>query len=186
MRRKAFFSLNPVETDIQDQEAEHNTARESLIEQGFTIYRAFTAKKPYLFIDMNHRRWAIAADEFAKPVIYRFEDVLDCRIWENDIKNCNSLKVYITVNDVENPLITLNLITFSTARDSFVYKNEVEYAQKIVSVFTIMMHRQPSASPAAPESIPSQVRQLAELKAQGILTEEEFKCLKTKVIDLAP
>lgn len=40
----------------------------------------------------------------------------------------------------------------------------------------------PAASPAGEESVIDQLKQLGELKAQGILTEEEFAAQKAKLL----
>lgn len=158
------------------------TAEEKLLTQGFVISRKFVSKKPYIYIDHVHKKWAVAGDGEAEPKIYAFSDVLGCNIWENSAKNCNALRVNIIVNDAENPLICVNLISFPAAKDSFVYKNEIACAQNIMSTF-IYMKSQPGAAPAGSiENIPEAIRQLAGLEHEGILTEKEFEQKKTELL----
>ena len=153
---------------------------ERLREQGFTICKKFVLKKPYIYVDYVHKKWAAAADETAEPRIFSFSDILHCEIWENSVKRCHSLKVSIVVNDAQMPLMNINLINFATPKESITYKKRIDYAQEIVSTFIYMKSQQ--SLPDA-EKIPAEIRQLAELERQGVLTQEEFSKKKAELLE---
>ena len=47
-----------------------------------------------------------------------------------------------------------------------------------------MLHRQPPAAPVAQEDPITQIERLGALKAQGLITEEEFNAQKAKILGL--
>jgi hypothetical protein len=184
---KRIFSFNSKTSETYsgshlEPTEENKTTEEKLKMQGFEISKAFVMKKPHVYIDNEHKKWATAKDDRAEPHIYDFSEILDCEIWENSFKTCNSLKVFIVVDDAENPLIYVNLINFPTAKNSFQYKKDIGYAQDIASTFIYMKNQPRNNTSFTNISIPFEIKQLADLEGQGILTQEEFYKKKTELL----
>lgn len=96
---------------------------------------------------------------------------------------CNSLVIKITVNDIENPTIYINLIKKATKKNTNTYKSLYNLAHQILSLLRLMCNsKEPQNRAQNSESIPDQIKKLAELKDQGILTEEEFTKKKTELL----
>lgn len=60
-------------------------------------------------------------------------------------------------------------------------QDQQQYAQGSYDEQPPQAYQQPAPPPAAPDPI-SQLKQLAELKSQGILTEAEFQAQKEKIL----
>jgi hypothetical protein len=57
------------------------------------------------------------------------------------------------------------------------------WAQQDADQYGQQQYAEPAPAPAAPtQSVPEQLKELAELKQQGILTEEEFAAQKAKLL----
>ena len=54
---------------------------------------------------------------------------------------CESLQIKLTVNDLSNPALFIDVIRSKTAKGSLKYRNDFELAQKIVSVLNVIISR---------------------------------------------
>ena len=54
---------------------------------------------------------------------------------------CESLQIKLTVNDLNNPAVFIDVIRSKTAKRSLKYQNDFELAQKIVSVLNVIISR---------------------------------------------
>lgn len=96
---------------------------------------------------------------------------------------CNNLKIKITVNNINKPTVYINLINTATKKDSFTYKASYNAAQEVLSTLQLICNNlEQQNNIQSSESIPDQIKKLAELKEQGILTEEEFTKKKTELL----
>lgn len=96
---------------------------------------------------------------------------------------CNSLKIKITINDINSPTAYINLIKTATKKDSFTYKALYNSAQEVLSTLQLICNNlEPQNDSQNCESIPDQIKKLAELKDQGILSEEEFANKKIELL----
>ena len=104
----------------------------------------------------------------------------------------NSLRIKITVNDIQNPAIYINLISVKTKSDSFIYKAHYNYAQEILSVFSLIQKQNESIQIAASteehkDKTVSPADEILKYKAlldEGVLTQEEFEAKKKQLLSL--
>jgi len=104
-------------------------------------------------------------------------------------QNCNLLEVRIRTDDFENPQYVIPYIKgFAVAKTSSMYKNSVESAQELISVLNyITSNGEKTASvsevPETKSGVGERLRELNDLKNEGILTAEEFETEKKKILN---
>ena len=54
---------------------------------------------------------------------------------------CESLQIKLTVNDLNNPAIFIDVVRSRMAKKSLKYQTDFELAQKIVSVLNVIIQR---------------------------------------------
>lgn len=96
----------------------------------------------------------------------------------------NSLKVKITINNISNPDVYINLVTSQLKANSILYKAAANEAQEIISTLAII-----SKSNEAQEntngnsvSVADELIKLKGLMEDGILSQEEFDIEKNKLL----
>ena len=114
---------------------------------------------------------------------------------------CNKLQLKISTKNNDRPLIFLSLITFPVQTNSASYKNAMLQAQQILSYLDIInsinsseLKEQVSPVNAMPTSnesdkssatsLSEEILKLKDLLDQGIITEDEFKAMKAKLVSL--
>lgn len=98
----------------------------------------------------------------------------------------NNMSLKIITSDINNSLIVIPILETATKRDSEKYKKAWSTAQNahaiIVSIIKTSSSVQPVKISAPTESPLAQIENLAKLKEQGILTEEEFTEKKAELL----
>lgn len=95
----------------------------------------------------------------------------------------SSLKVKITINDIRNPVIYIELINTPIKSDSLPFKQAYGYAQEILSVFSLINHvSQEIVSGSERTSVADEIIKLKSLVDVGVLTQEEFDKEKEKLL----
>ncbi|MBW8350731.1 SHOCT domain-containing protein [Bacillus sp. IITD106] len=97
---------------------------------------------------------------------------------------CSSLRLKITVNDMNNPAVYINFLETNTKKDGFVYKTMVQQAQECLSTFQLICDRQKNSNTTI-EPTPSAADELRKFKGlldEGIITQEEFEKKKQELL----
>ncbi len=106
---------------------------------------------------------------------------------KKQISTCNLLQIKITLKNIENPVIYINLISNNIKKDSMLYKYAFQKAQKIMSLFQIMYNDNNSyntnkfntnISPA------DEIKKYKELLDSGAITQDEYDAKKKELLDL--
>lgn len=99
---------------------------------------------------------------------------------------CSSMQFIIHVNDISSPTILINLLSVETPKSSQTYQWRVKSAQEFAGTFDYMMKKaSESKEPAAKSPDASdEIKKLADLHAQGILTDEEFSAKKKQLLGI--
>lgn len=100
-----------------------------------------------------------------------------------------NLAIRIITNDISNSLVMITLIKFDTNRNSDFYKNCMASAQGIYSTIASILNSNKTDKGAIPDSIEAisvsdQIRELAKLKEEGLITEEEFNKKKKTLLNI--
>jgi len=100
-----------------------------------------------------------------------------------------NLAIRIITNDISNSMVMITLIKSDTKRDSAFYKNCMASAQGIYSTIVSILNSSKTSKQTLSESIDSksvsdQIRELAKLKEEGLLTEEEFNKKKKALLNI--
>lgn len=97
----------------------------------------------------------------------------------------NSLRIKITVKNLNNPTVYINLITAATKSGSIIYKSSYNSAQEILSVLSIIVDTNTDIDVNTytnSTSVADELMKLKQLVDSGILTLEEFEVQKSKVL----
>jgi len=92
---------------------------------------------------------------------------------------CTSLKIKITINNLDNPVVYVDCLgMFKSYKDTSYYKKAYEEAQKIISILQIMTNdnKQSEVSPA------NEMAKYKQLVENGVITNEEYNGIKKKLI----
>lgn len=98
----------------------------------------------------------------------------------------NNLKIKITVNEISNPSVYINLIMSPTKDNSFTYKMAYSSAQEILSTLSIITKNAQNANNQNinnQTSVADELIKLKQLLDDGILTQEEFTREKGKILN---
>jgi len=100
-----------------------------------------------------------------------------------------NLAIRIITNDISNSLVMITLIAGKTKRDSVDYINCMASAQGIYStIISILNSSKPDkqiiTDSLGPTSFSDKIRELAKLKEEGLLTEDEFNKKKKALLNL--
>lgn len=101
---------------------------------------------------------------------------------------CSSLRLRITVRDMNNPAVFVDFIKVNTKKSSFVYKEMSNQAQQCVATLQLIcdqLEAEQSAA-AAPSGLSTaeEIKQFKDLLDQGIITQEEFEGKKKQLLGL--
>ena len=103
-------------------------------------------------------------------------------------QNCSLLEVRIRTNDFEHPQYIIQYIkNCSFPKSSDVYKRHFESAQELIGILNYIAtnggENSVNVSPQEDVSVGTRLRELSELKNDGILTIEEFEVKKKKLLE---
>lgn len=104
----------------------------------------------------------------------------------------NSLQIRIVTSNINDSLITLNLISFETKKDGLIYAEAINFANKVYATFTSIMNENSKNNQIekttekkeekAKEPY-AELEKLHELKEKGIITEQEFEEKKKQLLE---
>lgn len=100
---------------------------------------------------------------------------------------CSKLQIKITVKDINNPIVYINLISSDTKKDSFVYKTLYNSAQEIMSILQLMTDENKDTQPqevASTVSTADELKKYKDLLDSGAITEEEYNKVKSKLLGI--
>jgi hypothetical protein len=100
---------------------------------------------------------------------------------------CKSLKIKITVNDINNPVVYINLLTTETKKDSFTYKTVYKATQECLSVLELICKGQErtesnNINTQTQASSADEILKFKSLLDSGIITQEEFEAKKKQLL----
>lgn len=100
---------------------------------------------------------------------------------------CSKLQIKITVKDINNPIVYINLISSDTKKDSFVYKTLYNSAQEIMSILQLMTDENKDTQPqevASTVSTADELKKYKDLLDSGAITEDEYNKVKSKLLGI--
>ena len=103
---------------------------------------------------------------------------------------CNSLKLKITVNDISNPAVYVNLINTATKTKSLTYKILYKSAQDALSTLQIIcdtIESEKASTITTQGNSPSAADEILKFKKlldEGVITQEEFDAKKKQLLGL--
>ena len=102
-------------------------------------------------------------------------------------QKCNSLKIKITLNRTDMPIIYINLISKPIEKYYEAYKDAYNNAQKILSLLQIIcnqvMEDNSSVEKTNYFSVADEIRKFKQLFDDGIISEEEFNTKKKQLLE---
>ncbi|WP_242850638.1 SHOCT domain-containing protein [Clostridium lundense] len=187
----------------------HTTREEILIEiennkNYKNLLANFTTTKKigkYIEFDEQKRLWLIPDGPIlnkVEPKIYSFDDIVEYQLLEdgNNVTRIdrvsgrvitksviNSLRIKITVNQTDNPIVYINLMDTAAKSDSFRYKESYSLAQEILSMLSIITQKSRDENQNNKISVADELIKLKGLLDEGILTQEEFINEKNKILN---
>ncbi len=97
---------------------------------------------------------------------------------------CTSLKIKVTVNDINKPAVYITFLETKTKKDGLIYKTISEQAQECLSTFQLICDRQKNSNVAtgSPLSAADELRKFKELLDEGIISQDEFDNKKSELL----
>lgn len=98
----------------------------------------------------------------------------------------DSLKIKINMNDLDLPVLFVNLITTKTKTTSLTYKMGIKQADNIISSLDVLVKQYQnvaSVEPATP-SATDEIRKFKALLDDGIINQDEFDAKKAELLNL--
>lgn len=99
---------------------------------------------------------------------------------------CTNLKIKITINNINNPVVYINFIESKVKKSSFIYKEMYKQAQECLSTLQLIcdQNEKPNTQSAVTESVADELKKFKELLDMGAISEEEYETKKTKLLNL--
>ncbi|UYZ34963.1 SHOCT domain-containing protein [Clostridium beijerinckii] len=100
---------------------------------------------------------------------------------------CTSLKIKITVNDINNPVVYLKFLSSETKKSSFIYKTAFNSAQECLSVLQLITNIQEKEQEEVAQPVVSSADEILKFKSlldNGIITQEEFESKKKQLLGI--
>lgn len=94
-------------------------------------------------------------------------------------KVVNSIRIKITLNNTQNPVIYIDLLKDQLKTDSLEFKNITEIAQKLISVLNIIKNISQKENDSFEEII-----KYKELLDNGVISQEEFETKKKELLKI--
>lgn len=99
---------------------------------------------------------------------------------------CRSLRMKVTVNDIQNPAVYINFIETKTKKDGFVYKTIAQQAQECLSLLQLICDRQDkeSAEDSKTSNPADEIMKFKQLLDAGAITYDEYEAKKKQLLGL--
>ena len=102
---------------------------------------------------------------------------------------CNNLSLIVRINDLDNPTIVVDLISYPIEKNRDVYRILMESLQKAVSVLSIITKSEEAqktekAPNASTVSAADEIRKYKALLDDGIITQQEFEAKKKQLLGI--
>jgi len=102
---------------------------------------------------------------------------------------CNSLKVKVTLRDINNPVVYISFLSAATKKDSFTYKTFYNSAHECLSVLQLICDTQEApvnnnGNNSVAGSVADEIKKFKNLLDEGILTQDEFDAKKKELLSL--
>lgn len=114
-------------------------------------------------------------------------------------KKVKMVQVKLRLRDISNPTLFINCFDYMTMANGqevkpdgmlgFIYKQGLEHAQQIADLVSVIIDdvdrsQKQTTNNNSSSSVADELSKLADLKAKGILTEDEFNSQKSKLLNL--
>jgi len=109
---------------------------------GFSESKVLNVRNAYISVDDTTKRCIFYTAEMPGPIIYKFSDILDYEIYENN----ETLQVRVSVNNLQNPEIVINMIEPHTDKASNIYQDAIENAKQIKATLNYIANNAQPAS----------------------------------------
>lgn len=97
---------------------------------------------------------------------------------------CSSLKIKITVNDMNNSAVFINFLNAETKKESFSYKALYKLAQECLSTLQLICSNQQTPQISNNNSSADEILKYKSLMDSGIISPEEFESKKKQLLGL--
>ncbi|WP_453992181.1 SHOCT domain-containing protein [Bacillus nitroreducens] len=99
---------------------------------------------------------------------------------------CTSLKIKVTVRDMNNPVVYIPFLNSKTKKDGWIYKSVFKLAHECLSTFQLICDDQKNnvENNNTSTSSADEIRRFKELLDEGIITQEEFEHKKKEILGL--
>lgn len=102
---------------------------------------------------------------------------------------CSSLKLKITLKNINNPVVYVNFIETDMKKDGIIYKNAYKMAHECLSVLELICNQQQPSSEltnqqANSSSAADEILKFKQLLDMGVLTPEEFEEKKKELLKI--
>ena len=99
--------------------------------------------------------------------------------------DCTSMRIKITLNNLNSPVEYVNLLQMKVAKKSAAYKKAYEQAQEILSILNVMTAQKHNGTVGdAPTSAADEIVKFKKLMDDGVITPEEFEAKKKQLLGL--
>ena len=97
---------------------------------------------------------------------------------------CNSLRIKITLNDILDPVVYIDLLKSNTKKDGTVYRSYYNYAQEILSVLDLITKKQTPTESVEMTSVADELLKFKSLLDVDAITQEEYDAKKKELLGL--
>lgn len=100
---------------------------------------------------------------------------------------CSSLKLKITLNNINHPVVYVNFIEAATKKDGLVYKNVYKLAHECLAVLEVICNQQQPVAEAPIQqnsSIADEILKYKNLLDMGAITQAEFDAKKSELLKI--
>lgn len=98
--------------------------------------------------------------------------------------NCTSMRIKVSLKNMDTPIEYINLIQTKVAKKSAAYKKAYEQAQEILALLQIMIHGNEKSDVLNEDSATDEIMKYKRLLDVGAITEEEFQAKKKQLLEL--
>lgn len=99
---------------------------------------------------------------------------------------CKSLKIKVTLNDVNNPVAYISFIATEFKKSSLTYQQHYRSAQECISLLQYMCSNSDTRASASETNLSAsdEIKEFKKLMDEGLITEEEFTAKKKQILGI--